>query len=95
MTCFKLLQGRVDNFLGTLERVDAGLNDNGTGARLAEGGCDGFGALGSGVGDVVYDNACAVTGEGEGDTCANAVFTAGAGDDGNLALERESINGHG
>jgi hypothetical protein len=43
---------------------------------------------------VVDDDGGAVAGEREGNASADTVLTTGAGNDGDLALEAESVDGH-
>jgi hypothetical protein len=52
-----------------------------------------LGAAGGRVADVVEGDVGAVAGQGDGDAGADAVLTTGAGDDGDLALEREWSTG--
>lgn len=55
---------------------------------------DNFCAGSRGVGYIVDDNASSGFGKSQGDASTNAVFSTGAGDDGDFACERKTVDGH-
>lgn len=75
--------------------ADRGLDGRGLDAIvLPDGLGERLGAAGGRVADVVEGDVGAVARQGDGDAGADAVLAAGAGYDGDLALEGEGVGGH-
>lgn len=88
------IQSALDNFLRSVESIDAGLDDEGLATSLTEHSSHRLATLCRAIRDVIYHHAGAIASKGERNTGTYAVFATGSGDDGDFALQGEGVNRH-